>query len=175
SVSVPASCNTLAVGASCTVTYTYTVQVGDADPLVNVATAHYHPTGFTNDIHASGQWSTDLLHPSFTLAKSCDSQPVPQGGSASFTVTLHNTGDADLVIDPDEGANNTYSVAAGGSTTFPVTKTVPAGAGSVSNTVNATATLASKYGLSNVIQTSPASASCSVFGLAKVHKTVSGQ
>src|SRR5204863_214267 len=82
-----------------------------------------HPTGFTNDIHASGQWSTDLLHPSFTRAKSCDAQPVPQGGTASFTVTLHNTGDADLVIDPDEGANNTYSVAAGGSTTFPVTKT----------------------------------------------------
>ena len=171
-----ANCGTLsAANHSCSFSYTYTVQAGDADPLVNTATAHYHPTGFTNDIHASGQWSTDLLHPSFTLAKSCDAQPVPQGGTASFTVTLHNTGDADLVIDPDEGANNTYSVAAGGSTTFPVTKTVPAGAGSVSNTVNATATLASKYGLSNVIQTSPASASCSVFGLAKVHKTVSGQ
>src|SRR5438067_929100 len=175
SVSVPAACNTLAVGASCTVSYTYTAQVGDADPLVNVATAHYHPTGFTNDIHASGQWSTDLLHPSFTLAKSCDSQPVPQGGSASFTVTLHNTGDADLVIDPDEGASNTYSVAAGGSTTFGVTVPVPSGASSVSNTVHATATLASKYSLSNVIQTDPASASCSVAGLAKVHKTVSGQ
>jgi hypothetical protein len=175
SVSVPAACNTLAVGASCTVSYTYTVQAGDADPLVNTATAHYHPTGFTNDIHNSGQWSTDLLHPSFTLAKSCDSQPVPQGGSASFTVTLHNTGDADLVIDPDEGASNTYSVAAGGSTTFAVTKPVPAGATSVSNTVNATATLASKYGLSNVVSATPASASCNVAGLAKVHKTVSGQ
>jgi hypothetical protein len=175
SPSTPVSCNTLAVGASCSFSYTYTVQAGDADPLVNVATAHYHPTGFTNDIHASGQWSTDLLHPSFTLAKSCDSQPVPQGGSASFTVTLKNTGDADLVIDPDEGASNTYSVAAGGSTTFGVTVPVPANASSVSNTVHATATLASKYGLSNVVQTSPASASCSVAGLAKVHKTVSGQ
>ena len=174
-VTPPASCNTLAVGASCSFTYTYTVQAGDADPLVNTATAHYHPTGFTNDIHASGTASVDLLHPSFTLAKSCDSQPVPQGGTASFTVTLSNTGDADLVIDPDEGASNTYSVAAGGTTTFNVTKAVPAGAGSVSNTVNATATLASKYGLSNVIQTSPASASCGVFGLAGVHKTVSGQ
>lgn len=169
------SANVLAANHSCSFSYTYTVQAGDADPLVNTATAHYDPTGFTNDIHASGQWSTDLLHPSFTLAKSCDSQPVPQGGSASFTVTLRNTGDADLVIDPDEGASNTYTVAAGGSTTFGVTKAVTAGAGSVSNTVNATATLASKYGLSNVIQTSPASASCSVFGLAKVHKTVSGQ
>jgi hypothetical protein len=175
SVSVPAACNTLAVGASCTVSYTYTVQAGDADPLVNVATAHYHPTGFTNDIHNSGQWSTDLLHPSFTLAKSCDSQPVPQGGSASFTVTLTNTGDADLVIDPDEGASNTYSVAAGGSTTFGVTVPVPAGASSVSNTVHATATLASKYGLSNVVSATPASASCSVAGLVKVKKTVSGQ
>ena len=176
----PSSCNTLsanpaAANHSCSFTYTYTVQTGDADPLTNTATAHYHPTGFPNDIHASGQWTTDLLHPSFTLAKSCDSQPVPQGGSASFTVTLTNTGDADLVIDPDEGSSATYSVAAGGSTTFNVTKAVPAGATSVSNTVNATATLASKYNLSNVISTSPASASCSVAGLVKVHKTVNGQ
>src|SRR5438477_4336858 len=97
-----ASCNTLsanvlAANHSCSFSYTYTVQAGDADPLVNIATAHYHPTGFTNDIHNSGQWSTDLVHPSFTLAKSCTSQPVSQAGPAAFSVTLHNTGDADLV------------------------------------------------------------------------------
>jgi hypothetical protein len=171
----PPSCNTLAHGASCSFTYTYTVQAGDSDPLLNAATAHYHPSGFPNDIAATGNWSVDLLHPSFTLSKSCDSQPVPQGGTASFTVTLNNTGDADLVIDPDEGASNTYAVAAGKSTTFGVTVPVSSGASSVSNTVHATATLASKYSLSNVIQTSPASAICSVAGLAAVHKTVSGQ
>ena len=157
------------------VTYSYQVQAGDADPLVNTATAHYHPTGFTNDIHASGNWSTDLLHPSFTLAKSCTSQPVSQAGPATFSVTLHNTGDADLVIDPDEGASATYAVAAGASTSFPVSVAGPfAGQGSVSNTVHATATLASKYVLSNVVQTDPASASCTVTGLAKVVKTFSG-
>jgi len=45
-VTPPSTCDTLAVGGSCTFAYTYTVQSGDTSPHVNVATAHYHPTGF---------------------------------------------------------------------------------------------------------------------------------
>ena len=43
--------------------FTRTVQAGDPDPLVNTATAHYHPAGFPNDINASDSHSVNLFQP----------------------------------------------------------------------------------------------------------------
>ena len=174
-VTPPASCSPLAAGASCSFSYTYVVKATDPDPLVNTATAHYHPDGFPNDIADSDSASVDLLHPAFTVTKTCTTNPVDQGGTASFEIRYRNTGDADLVFTPaqaDEGGPR--SVAAGGTTTVTITRPVPDGATSVSNTVSGTVTLAGKYGLANSYPFE-ASGSCDVKGKAKVVKTVSGQ
>jgi len=175
SVTPPDACKNLAPGDSCSFTYTYKVQSGDPDPLVNTATVHYHPTGFPNNISDSATWTTDLLHPGFTVSKTCTTQPVSQAGPAKFNVTFTNTGDADLVITADDNIG-TFNLAAGKSATFTVTVTGPfAGQPTVKNTVNATAALDPKYKLSDTIGPKSASASCDVVGLAKVIKTVSGQ
>lgn len=175
-VTPPTSCNDLVPGGQCSFTYTYKVQSTDPNPLVNTASVLYHPSGFPNNITDSAQWSTTLLHPGFTVTKTCTSEPVPQAGPATFKVTFTNTGDADLVITADDGIG-TFSLAAGKSTSFTVTKAGPfAGQATVNNTVNATAVLDSKYGLNDpTIGPKSASASCDVMGLAKVIKTVSGQ
>lgn len=174
-VTPPAACASLAPGDSCSFTYTYVVQPGDPDPLVNTASVLYHPKGFPNNITGSATWTTDLVHPNFTVTKMCTTNPVAQAGPAKFDVTFTNTGDADLVITADDGIG-TLTLAAGATTTVTVTVNGPfAGQASVDNTVNASATLASKYGLDNVLGPKSASASCTVMGLAKVIKTVDGQ
>jgi uncharacterized repeat protein (TIGR01451 family) len=174
-VTPPDACKDLAPGDHCSFTYTYTVQSGDPDPLVNTATVHYHPSGFPNDISDSATWTTNLLHPGFTVSKTCTTQPVPQAGPAKFDVTFTNTGDADLVITADDNLG-TFNLAAGATKTFTVTVNGPfAGQATVDNKVTATAALDPKYGLSDTIGPKSDSASCDVMGLAKVIKTVSGQ
>lgn len=164
------SCNPLAPGASCSFSYDYMVNVGDPDPLKNTATAHYHPVGHAVDVTSSATWSTDLVHPAFTVAKTCAKQPVSQAGPAAFTITFRNTGDADLHVDPSEGS--AFDVAAGGSYSYPYGVDGPFTA-SVANTVTGTVTLASRYGLDNSYDFT-ASDTCTVYARAKVLKKVSG-
>ena len=64
-LTIPASCNSLAVGASCNFTATRTVLAGDPDPLVNTATVHYHPLGFPNDIVDTDDHRVDIVTPSY--------------------------------------------------------------------------------------------------------------
>jgi hypothetical protein len=175
SATPPASCSTLVSGTSCSFSYTYQVQAGDTDPLVNTATAHYKPAGFPNDIADSDVATVDLLHPSFTVTKECTTDPVDQGGTASFAITYNNTGDASLVFTPNEAdEGGTVAVAAGQSKSVTINRSVPDGATSVSNTVTGKVTLAATYGLDNEYTYSE-SDSCSVRGKANVVKTVSGQ
>ena len=170
-VTPPASCGTLAAkGDSCTFSYSYTVQAGDPDPLVNTATALYHPEGFPNDVSNSATASVDLLHPSFTVTKVCKAEPVSQAGPAVFTITFTNTGDANLHVVPSEGTP--FDVVAGGSHSYNVSVPGPFSA-SVVNTVTGTVTLDGTYGLGNSY-TFSATDTCDVFGKAKVVKTVSG-
>jgi hypothetical protein len=173
----PASCNDLAPGASCSFSYTYVVQAGDADPLTNTATVHYHPQGFPNDITDHASSTLDVLHPSFTVNKICTSaQPVPLGAtSATFQVRFNNTGDTDLVITADDGIG-TFTLAAGGHASYTVTVNGPFTGGSIDNTVHTTSvTTAAKYGLTNnTVGNQSSSASCQRGGLTKVIKTVSG-
>lgn len=175
-VTPPAACDSLAPGGSCSFTYTYTVQGSDPNPLVNTAAVLYHPSGFPNNITSSATWTTTLLHPGFTVSKSCTTNPVPQAGPAQFSVTFTNTGDADLVITATDGIG-TFTLPVGAVKTVPVTVNGPfAGQATVDNTVSATATLDPKYGLTDpALGPTSASASCTVMGLAQVIKTVNGQ
>ena len=137
SVVPPAACNSLAPGASCTFSYTYTVQSGDPDPLLNTADAHYHPDGFTNDITDSDSHSVDLFTPSVTIDKTGDTLSKV-GDTVTYNVTITNTSSADtptLILDsfsdtlvasvvPPAACN---SLAPGASCSFSYIYTVQAG------------------------------------------------
>jgi uncharacterized repeat protein (TIGR01451 family) len=62
-LTIPASCNSLAVGVSCNFTAARTVLAGDPDPLVNTVTVHYHPLGFPNDIVDTDDHRIDIVIP----------------------------------------------------------------------------------------------------------------
>lgn len=51
----------LAPGASCTITYTRTIQSGDPDPLVNTVTAVYQVNGLPNQLTASASCTVDII------------------------------------------------------------------------------------------------------------------
>jgi hypothetical protein len=101
-VTVPEECEVLTYGETCTFTYTYPVQQGDPDPLVNTATVIYNPEGFPNEVSDSDSASVDLLHPDYTLSKTCATEPIFVGSTATFNVVLHNTGDVDLIVTLNE-------------------------------------------------------------------------
>lgn len=91
------TCSTLAAGAAaCSFDWTYTVQEGDPDPLVNNLLVHYHPEGFTNDISGTTGYSVDLVHPSMIVAKTCSPPTAWRGDTITNTVTITNTGDVRL-------------------------------------------------------------------------------
>lgn len=58
----------LSQGSSCTITYTYTVQQADPDPLVNTATVQSHPQGYSFNVSDSDSKSVDLIGSEETLA-----------------------------------------------------------------------------------------------------------
>src|SRR6266508_2789117 len=74
--------------------FTRTVQANDPDPLVNTATAHYHPTGFPNDITASDDHSVNLFQPSITVTKTGDDLSKV-GDEVNYTIKVCNTSSAD--------------------------------------------------------------------------------
>jgi hypothetical protein len=137
------------------------VQEGDPDPLVNTVTLTCSPDGFPNVLEASASHSVDLIHPSFTVSKSCDAEPISDLGPAYFTVTIANTGDVPLNITADDGIG-AFQLAAGASQSFAVSVPGPfTPGGTADNTVTATWTLPAEYGLSNT-ETKSASDSCDV-------------
>jgi uncharacterized repeat protein (TIGR01451 family) len=152
---------TLASGASDVTNATYTVQATDLDPLNNTASVSCSPTGFPNVLSASDGHSVDLIHPSFTVAKTCDAEPISYLGPANFTVDIANTGDVPLDITADDGIG-AFQLAAGASQSFPVSVAGPfTPGGTADNTVTASWTLPVLYGLSNT-DTKSASDSCDV-------------
>jgi hypothetical protein len=167
-------CYQLDTDEECTLTYKYTVPADAPTPLKNAVRVVYNPKDFTNEIKGSDVHNVNILKPAFTVTKVCKAQPVSQDGPAVFTVTITNTGNADLVFTTDETGTTTYPVAAGASTSFDVTVQGPFSAASVSNTIKVTGTLATKYTGVTWTGTKEASGSCEVAGRVKVVKTVRG-
>ncbi|MFP5331358.1 MAG: hypothetical protein ACLGHX_03200, partial [Acidimicrobiia bacterium] len=144
---------------------TRTVQVGDADPLVNTANVSCSPAGFSNILTASDTHSVDILHPEYTVTKQCLTQTVPVGGSAIFDVTFTNTGDVALIVTADEDmewisggsgisgtvtAGTAFNLAVGDVVVFEISILALEGP-IVENTINASATLPAWTGLDNII------------------------
>jgi uncharacterized repeat protein (TIGR01451 family) len=158
--------DTLAPAASECHSYSYTVQPGDPDPLVNHLTVTANPVGAAqNALNCTSQASVDLVHPSFSLSKTCSPNPVAVGGTITWTIVVANTGDVSLdihVVDPVAGINQTVTVAAGGSHTLTNSRVVVANdAPAIANTATATATITGGI-LPNVIGPTEAGASCDV-------------
>ena len=101
----------------------YVVQVGDADPYENTANVSCSPDGFPNVLDDAASASVDLVHPSFTVAKTCTNEPVPVDGPATWDVVIGNTGDVDLIITADDGIG-TFTLAPG-QQTFEVSQAGP--------------------------------------------------
>ncbi|MEA3338272.1 MAG: hypothetical protein U9R25_20475, partial [Chloroflexota bacterium] len=90
----PGACSPLAPTAGCTFDYTYTVQPGDPDPLVNTATAVYNPDGFLNEISGSDTWRVDLFWPEFSITKTGD-ELSKIGDDVTYTFTIENLSSTD--------------------------------------------------------------------------------
>ncbi len=171
------ACGSLAPTTGCSFDATHVVLATDADPLVNTVAVLFHPAGFPNNVTAGSSWSTDIVHPSYIVAKTCLTDPVNAGASANFRINLENTGDIPLnvhVIDALLGIDTTVTLGVKPSTTPCLSITNDPGNGcwmveagivatgtEVLNDVNATATLPASYNLPNSIGQS-ASAFCTV-------------
>jgi uncharacterized repeat protein (TIGR01451 family) len=157
----------------------YVVLASDPDPLVNTASVSCSPTGFPNILTTSAGASVDLVHPAFTLTKTCMVEPVIAGEYATFQVVFTNTGDVPLVVTFDETLTGAgcpatgvpVTVANGTNLTCTVQKmadTEP-GPSVVSNTINAHVTLPAMYGLDNYWDPT-ASDSCDIYGVKSGYK-----
>ncbi len=90
-----AGCGTLAMGASCSFSVTRTVTGSDPDPLNNTVIAHYHPTGFDNDVADNDSHSVDLFAPAVQIVKSGDTTSKA-GDDVTYTFTITNKSDGNL-------------------------------------------------------------------------------
>jgi uncharacterized repeat protein (TIGR01451 family) len=136
-----AGCNPLPGGATCSFNVVRTILPGDPDTLNNMVTATY--------IDAQQQEATDsdtaaveVVHPNFTVTKTCDADPIPaDSSSVTFTVVIQNTGDVDLAFTTNEAAQSSlaepFTVLAGG--TQNLTITMPNTGSDVENTITVTA------------------------------------
>ena len=90
--------DTLAVGATCTITATRTVLASDPDPLPNTVTATYGLPGtynISNTYSASDSCSTDIIHPAMHITKVCSTYAII-GGSVNYVIAVYNDGDIPL-------------------------------------------------------------------------------
>ncbi len=135
-----------------------TIQSGDPDPLVNVATARYEVEGRPDrTLVATDNYEVNLFQPSITLAKTGDALSKV-GDSVNYVITLNNTSSADTpnlactITDTMVGLNENVTLASGASHVITTTYVVPAGAGDpLVNTAQATC---SPVGFSNVYHAS---------------------
>lgn len=94
--------SSLSLGSSCTITYTYTVQPADPDPLMNSALVETHPQGYSFTVSDNGSKVIELFQPGITLEKSADVAKADPGDEILYTVLITNTSSGDspnLVID----------------------------------------------------------------------------
>ena len=172
----------LVAGAGSTqINGSYVVQADDAPgPVVNTATIDCTVDGFGNELQQSDGHSVTLLDPSFTLAKVCTDEPVPQDGPATWDLVVTNTGDValDVTVFDDDLAGGMALVddlAAGTFTTIPVSRDGDySGLGVVSNSATASATIAVAGTFGNAIPSAEASDTCIVAGEAKITKLTQG-
>jgi uncharacterized repeat protein (TIGR01451 family) len=133
--------STLDPGQTVCLTFPYTIQSGDPDPLDNMVTVNAE-SEYGTAVSDYAEEQVDLIHPSFEVTKECLTDPVPAGGTAEFLITITNTGDVDLWIETDEAAIPGFALMVSDPVfTQTVTATDPGGVECIFNAINVTATL----------------------------------
>lgn len=134
---IAAGCGTLLAGTLCGFNVDRQVQSEDADPLINSATATYHPQGLPDDVTGTASHSVDLFQPSVAVTVSGDTT-AQVGDSLTYQYGVTNTGDGpslvlDSIIDDllgdlisDATAAGCDNLASGASCAFDVIRQVEA-------------------------------------------------
>lgn len=97
----------LAAYADCTIKASYAVpEAQDGDSITNEVTVTFNDglgggdITFPDEFGTPVSCTTDLVHPAYTVDKSCASpDPVPAGATANFDIRIANTGDVPLEVD----------------------------------------------------------------------------
>jgi uncharacterized repeat protein (TIGR01451 family) len=153
------SCKTLAVGASCSFNVTRTILQGDNSPLTNSVTVTYVDE-FAQQTTSTDDATVTIIHPDYTVVKTCTSKPIPEGGPATFNVAIHNSGDVALQFVTNEAAQSNvsepFTVAVG--QTQNLTITIPSNNVDVNNTITVTANVVQtlKCPIPNIVKSSNA-------------------
>ena len=94
---VVAQCGSLAVDEVCIFNYSYIVQAGDPDSLVNVVTvtATTGSDGSGTSASDHGSATVDLFQPSIEVTKVADVETALVGDTVTYTVRITNTSSAD--------------------------------------------------------------------------------
>ena len=87
----------LAIDASCTISYTYTVLAGDTDPLENTVTVVANTAAdFAGvEVDDTDTVLVELFQPSIEVTKVADVETAQVGDTVTYTVTIENTSSAD--------------------------------------------------------------------------------
>jgi uncharacterized repeat protein (TIGR01451 family) len=87
-----AGAGSLAPGQSVSFDVTHTVTLADPNLLNDTVNVLYHPSGFPNNITASNSHSITILQPNLVVTKTPDGATIQPGQTATFTITVSNTG-----------------------------------------------------------------------------------
>ncbi len=98
----PTSCDTLDPGQSCSFDVDYLIP--DSYPglgIENIVGVFYQDQ-FCQEVDANDSVTVCIIRPDFTVTKSCLTDPLEQGQSALFNITITNTGDVALDFTTNE-------------------------------------------------------------------------
>ena len=105
----------LVFGSSVTVSYTYVVDAGDNDPLIDNAAAYATDTVTKLPYTATGGAQIDIVHPCIHIVKTTnggDGLDIPMGAPVTWTYNVTNCGDVALsnitVTDSHAGVTPAY-------------------------------------------------------------------
>lgn len=96
--------DSLAVGASETQDFDYTVPAGGDDPLINLVTASGTGVDSQTTVTATDTCTTNILHPAISIVKTVSDEVVDVGSTVTYTYLVTNTGDTtlfDIVVTDD--------------------------------------------------------------------------
>jgi len=102
SAQVPASCNSLPLGGSCSFDIIREILPTDPDPLNNTISVLYHPAGFPNNITSTDSHTVDLFKPEVEIIKT-GNEDSKIGDDVTYTFTITNKTDGDLSTAAQDG------------------------------------------------------------------------
>jgi hypothetical protein len=102
SITPPASCDTIEPGQSCSFDVDYLIPAQYPGCCIENKVSVIYTDGFQHDVDVNDSATVCLVHPDFTVTKSCLTDPLERGQSALFDVTITNIGDIALDFTTNE-------------------------------------------------------------------------